>query len=142
MYYKHILVAIDLSPDSEILIKKAISIAKPYQSKVSVIHVDINYLAPYTGIININKKNIKKDKNNYTNNSIFKDLVMKSGYCIEKILIANGDLCQVLEDVVKKYNINVVICGHHQDFWSKLTSSARKLIDKIQVDILIVPLNV
>lgn len=34
--------------------------------------------------------------------------------------------------------MDTVVCGHHQDFWSKLMSSARQLINTVHVDMLIV----
>lgn len=34
--------------------------------------------------------------------------------------------------------MDLVVCGHHQDFWSKLMSSARQLINTVHVDMLIV----
>jgi universal stress protein A len=37
--------------------------------------------------------------------------------------------------------MDLVVCGHHQDFWSKLMSSARQLINTVHVDMLIVPLR-
>ncbi len=43
MAYKHILIAVDLSPESKILVEKAVSMARPYNAKVSLIHVDVNY---------------------------------------------------------------------------------------------------
>ncbi len=54
MSYKHILVAVDLSDDSKVLIKKAVSLAKPLDAKVSFIHIDVNYAELYTGLIDIN----------------------------------------------------------------------------------------
>ena len=42
---------------------------------------------------------------------------------------------------IKKYDMDLVVCGHHQDFWSKLMSSARQLINTVHVDMLIVPLR-
>lgn len=40
-----------------------------------------------------------------------------------------------------KYDMDLVLCGHHQDFWSKLMSSARQLINTVHIDMLIVPLR-
>jgi universal stress protein A len=37
--------------------------------------------------------------------------------------------------------VDLVVCGHHQDFWSKLMSSARQLINTVHIDMLIVPLR-
>ncbi len=45
MSYKHILVAVDLSEDSKLIVDKAVALAKPLEAKVSFIHIDINYAA-------------------------------------------------------------------------------------------------
>lgn len=36
MAYKHILIAVDLSPESKVLVEKAVSMARPYNAKVSL----------------------------------------------------------------------------------------------------------
>ena len=113
MAYKHILIAVDLSPESKILVEKAVSMARPYNAKVSQIHVDVNY----------------------------SDLSTNAGYPITETLSGSGDLAQVLVDAIKKYDMDLVLCGHHQDFWSKLMSSARQLINTVHIDMLIVPLR-
>ena len=46
--YKHILVAVDLSEDSPVLLKKAVDIAKRHEAKLSMIHVDVNFSDLYT----------------------------------------------------------------------------------------------
>ncbi|CRK85549.1 Universal stress protein A [Candidatus Providencia siddallii] len=138
MSYKHVLVAIDLSPESRLLLNKGIFIAKPYEAKVSIIHVDNNYLDSYSGLINVNIDQNSIDKN--THNAI-KNLVENSGYKIHQTLSCNGDLCQILLDAIKQYDIDIIVCGHHQDFWSKITSSARQIINTVNVDILIIPLK-
>ena len=38
--YKHVLVAVDLSDESEFLLKKAVGIAKRNDAQLSIIHVD------------------------------------------------------------------------------------------------------
>lgn len=54
MAYKHILIAVDLSPESKVLVEKAVSMARPYNAKISLIHVDVNYSDLYTGLIDVN----------------------------------------------------------------------------------------
>ncbi|STI71880.1 universal stress protein A [Escherichia coli] len=68
------------------------------------------------------------------------ELSTNAGYPITETLSGSGDLGQVLVDAIKKYDMDLVVCGHHQDFWSKLMSSARQLINTVHVDMLIVPL--
>lgn len=140
MAYKHILVAVDLSPESNVLVQKAVSMAKPYNAKVSLIHVDVNYSDLYTGLIDVNLGDMQQRITDETRNAL-KDLSDNSGYEIQETLSGSGDLGQVLVDAIKKYDMDLVVCGHHQDFWSKLMSSARQLINTVNVDMLIVPLK-
>ena len=34
----------------------------------------------------------------------------------------SGDLGQVLTDAIDQYDVDLLVTGHHQDFWSKLMS--------------------
>ncbi|CDG19748.1 Universal stress protein A [Xenorhabdus poinarii G6] len=140
MAYKHILVAVDLSPESQVLVEKAVSMAKPYNAKVSLIHVDVNYSDLYTGLIDVNLGDMQERIADETRNSL-KELSEGAGYPVEETLSGSGDLGQVLVDAIKQYDMDLVVCGHHQDFWSKLMSSARQLINTVHVDMLIVPLR-
>ncbi|MBC8950418.1 MULTISPECIES: universal stress protein UspA [Xenorhabdus] len=140
MAYKHILVAVDLSPESQILVEKAVSLAKPYNAKISLIHVDVNYSDLYTGLIDVNLGDMQERIADETRNSL-KELSASADYPIQETLSGSGDLGQVLVDAIKQYDMDLVVCGHHQDFWSKLMSSARQLINTVHVDMLIVPLR-
>ncbi|WGL98390.1 universal stress protein UspA [Arsenophonus sp. aPb] len=140
MAYKHILVTVDLSPESKILVDKAVSMAKPYNAKVSLIHVDVNYSDLYTGLIDVNLGDMEQRITKETHHALTK-LAKEADYKIEKELSGRGDLGQVLVDAIKEYKVDLVVCGHHQDFWSKLMSSARQLINTVHVDMLIVPLK-
>ncbi|HGJ5857094.1 universal stress protein UspA [Arsenophonus nasoniae] len=140
MAYKHILVTVDLSPESKTLVDKAVSMAKPYNAKVSLIHVDVNYSDLYTGLIDVNLGDMEQRITKETHHALTK-LAKEADYKIEKELSGRGDLGQVLVDAIKEYKVDLVVCGHHQDFWSKLMSSARQLINTVHVDMLIVPLK-
>lgn len=140
MAYKHILVAVDLSPESNVLVEKAVSVAKPYGAEVSLIHVGIDYSDLYTGLMDINMADMKEKINSEMHKALT-ELSHNADYTIAHTLSANGDFGQVMIEAIKKYNIDLVICGHHQDFWSKLMSSAKQLINQSHIDTLIVPLN-
>lgn len=140
MAYKHILVTVDLSPESKVLVDKAVSMAKPYNAKVSLIHVDVNYSDLYTGLIDVNLGDVEQRLAKETHQALTK-LAKEADYKLEKELSGRGDLGQVLVDAIKEYKVDLVVCGHHQDFWSKLMSSARQLINTVHVDMLIVPLK-
>lgn len=140
MAYKHILIAVDLSPESKTLVEKAVSIARPYNAKVSLIHVDVNYSDLYTGLIDVNLGDMQKQISEETHQAL-KTLSSDIGYPVSETLSGSGELAQVLIDAIEKYHVDLVVCGHHQDFWSKLMSSARQLINTVHVDMMIVPLR-
>ncbi|MDT9587440.1 MAG: universal stress protein UspA [Candidatus Arsenophonus melophagi] len=140
MAYEHILVTVDLSLESKRIVDKAVSMAKPYNAKVSLIHVDIHYADLYNGLIDINLYDMEKKIAEETQQALA-TLAQKTDYKIEKKLSGKGDLCQVLVSAIKEYKFDLVVCGHHQDFWSKLMSSANQLINTVHVDMLIVPLK-
>ncbi|MGL5763472.1 MAG: universal stress protein UspA [Plesiomonas shigelloides] len=140
MAYQHLLVAVDLSPESHYLLKKAIGVAKRNDAKVSLIHVDVNYSDLYTGLIDVNLGDIQQKIYEETHSAL-RELALNAVYPITETLSGSGDLGQVLMDAIKQYDVDLLVCGHHQDFWSKLMSSARQLINNIPIDMLIVPLR-
>ncbi|WP_047049713.1 universal stress protein [Vibrio mexicanus] len=140
MSYQHLLVAIDLSEDSKLLVDKAVSLAKPLNADVSFIHIDVNYAELYTGLIDINLA----ETQHHTMESSQKQLQELAEYAdfpIKHTLVGSGDLSNELCDTIKEHSVDLVICGHHQDFWSKLLSSTKQLINCTPVDLLVVPIN-
>lgn len=140
MSYQHILVAVDLSEDSKLLIDKAVALAKPLQATVSFIHIDVNYAELYTGLIDINLAETQHQAMEASQNQLqsFADYAQ---YPIKHTLVGSGDLSNELCDSIHEYHVDLVVCGHHQDFWSKLLSSTRQLINDSPVDMLVVPLK-
>ncbi|MBD3707153.1 universal stress protein UspA [Enterobacter hormaechei] len=138
MAYKHILIAVDLSPESKVLVDKAVSMARPYNAKVSLIHVDVNYSDLYTGLIDVNLGDMQKRISEETHHAL-SELSTNAGYPITETLSGSGDLGRCWLMRLRNTIWTSVVCGHHQDFWSKLMSSARQLINTVHVDMLIVP---
>lgn len=97
MAYKHILIAVDLSPESKVLVEKAVSMARPYNAKVSLIHVDVNYSDLYTGLIDVNLGDMQKRISEETHHALT-ELSTNAGYPITETLSGSGDLGQVLLD--------------------------------------------
>ena len=108
MAYKHILIAVDLSPESKVLVEKAVSMARPYNAKVSLIHVDVNYSDLYTGLIDVNLGDMQKRISEETHHALT-ELSTNAGYPITETLSGSGDLGQVLVDAIKKYDMAVAV---------------------------------
>lgn len=140
MSYKHILVAVDLSEDSKRLVDKAVVLAKPLGAKVSFIHIDINYAELYTGLIDINMAETQHNAMEASRVQL-QSFAEHAQHPIAHTLVGSGDLSHELCDTINEFNVDLVVCGHHQDFWSKLLSSTRQLINASPVDMLVVPLR-
>ena len=140
MVYKHILAAIDLSDDSEELVHKAALLAKALDAKLSLIHIDVDYADLYTGLIDINLAEMHERAENDAQARLHQ-LAQKAQYPVSHTLVGNGDLSEEICHAIKNMDIDLVICGHHQDFWSKILSSTRQLLSRTPVDLLMVPLK-
>ncbi|ABR00373.1 universal stress protein UspA [Haemophilus influenzae] len=138
--YKHILVAVDLSEESPVLLKKAVGIAKRHDAKLSIIHVDVNFSDLYTGLIDVNMSSMQDRISTETQKALL-DLAESVDYPISEELSGSGDLGQVLSDAIEQYDVDLLVTGHHQDFWSKLMSSTRQVMNTIKIDMLVVPLR-
>ena len=138
--YKHILVAVDLSEESPILLKKAVGIAKRHDAKLSIIHVDVNFSDLYTGLIDVNMSSMQDRISTETQKALLY-LAESEDYPISEKLSGSGDLGQVLSDAIEQYDVDLLVTGHHQDFWSKLMSSTRQVMNTIKIDLLVVPLR-
>jgi len=60
---------------------------------------------------------------------------------IDKKLILCGDLGEKVNEAIELYGIDLLVCGHHQSFWSLLVSSARQLMNSVECDLLVVPIK-
>ncbi len=137
--YKHILVAVDLSEESLVLLRKGASLAEKCNAKLSVIHVDVNFSDLYTGLIDINMSSVQDSVSEETVKAL-EELSSKVNYPVTERLNGSGDFSQVLEEAVEKYQVDLLVTGHHQDFWSKFMSSTRQVMNHVTVDMLVVPL--
>lgn len=141
MSYKHILVAVDLSSSSELIIAKAVSLAKDSHAEISLIYVDVDYADNFTGLsysafsklepVSGRSVSLKKE---------LQALAKQIDYPITNTLFVTGDLNKKLHVTVKDIGADLLVCGHHHDFWSRLLSSVRQLVDSSLTDLLIIQL--
>lgn len=141
MSYKHLLVAVDLSPSSEFIIAKAVALAKDGNVKISLIYVDVDYADNYTGLSY--SQYSKLEPVSQRTSSLEKELqalAEKTDYPIANRVFLTGDLNKNLQLTVEKLGADLLVCGHHHDFWSRLLSSVRKMINTSLIDLLIIQL--
>lgn len=138
--YQHILVAIDLGNSNDVVLQKAIALARTHAAKLSVIHVDMDVQNLYTDMIDIELEQVQDSMLQETRTKLEQAL---SGldFPIDKKLILCGDLGEKVNEAIELYGIDLLVCGHHQSFWSLLVSSARQLMNSVECDLLVVPIK-
>ena len=116
MSYSNILVAVAVTPESQQLLAKAVSIARPVKGHISLI-------------------TLASDPEMYNQLAapMLEDLrsVMQEETVSEQIL-----------EVCHKHQCDLVICGNHNhSFFSRASCSAKRVIASSEVDVLLVPLT-
>lgn len=139
MGYSNVLVAVALSPDSQQLVDKAVSIVRPYNGRVSLITLTTepemysSYAAPMLGDL----RSVLQEEA-----QLFMDeLALNADYPIENRTVVHGEFADSMAYVCQQQHIDLVICGNHSTrLMNKFSCSAARLINTSMVDVLIVPL--
>ena len=141
MSYHHVLIAVDFNEGCREVIDKAVKLAKPLNAMLSLIH--INKQKPEQGgLIDIELADIEPDHPTAEQLEQRLDkLAAELDYPIEHKIVVDGDLSHAFEAPVKEAKVDLIVCGHHHNLWSRLKPSARELINTSLVDLLIVSLK-
>ncbi|PSW19874.1 universal stress global response regulator UspA [Photobacterium sanctipauli] len=140
MKYKHILVALELSEESNVLIDRAVFLAKQFNADVSFIHIDGTHGEIYPELVDIQAQ---PDENPLGEPKMdqLRAFVVQANHPVKHFLIGTGDLSEKLKGTIEENGVELLICGHHHDFWSKIVSYSKHLINNSPVDILVVPIK-
>ncbi|MGP8306772.1 universal stress protein [Vibrio sp. YIC-376] len=128
MSYKHILVAVDLSQTSKAVIDKAIGQARESNSKLSFVYVDVDRV-------------ILEPREEHKLHAELQVLADECEYPVADIAVVLGDLHTKLQGIVKKDDIDLVVCGHHHNLLSRFFSSVPKVANAVEADLLVVYLH-
>lgn len=140
MRYTHLLVAVSMSPESHTLVEKAVSIARPFQARLSLITLTsdpemYNHLA---APMMENVRGVLQEETQQFMN----ELVSRADYPIEQTIIASGELSEHVRHTCASQDVDLVIYGNHnQGFFSRATCSAKSIVSSSGVDVLLVPLG-
>lgn len=144
MSYKNMLVAVDFDNGTVDVLNRAVSLAKSIAAKVSLVHVNnrVNDDAIYNGLIDMELSAIEPNHPMSAElNKKLDDVMRDIDYPIAHRYVINGNLTYDLKDLVKEVNVDLIVCGHHQHFWSRMKPSAGGLMNVSPVDLLIVSLQ-
>lgn len=140
MSYQHILVAVAISPESQLLVEKAVSIARPVNGRISLITLasDPELYNQFAAPMMENLRELMLEETQL----FIDELVNKANYPITETVIATGELSEHILAICNKGSVDLVICGNHnQSFFSKIICSAKAVVASSQVDVLLVPLR-
>ncbi len=144
MKYQHILVALELTEENKVLINKAVAMADTFGADISLIHVDGAVGEIYPELLDIQQNPDQKPLNHHGNEQLHQLQKQLSetypNFPIKHFWVGTGNLSSKLKRMIETHDYDLLICGHHHDFWSGIVSYSRELINKSPVDILVVPL--
>lgn len=144
MSYNHILVAVDLNSDNQKVVDKAIHLAKALSAKVSLIHINkqVTDDSVFGGLIDIDLAMMVPAYPTVSDlGQKLETLADDLDYPIAHKFVVKGDMSHGFEGPIKEVDIDLIICGHHHNFWSRLKPSTRDLLNTSPVDLLIIPLE-
>ncbi|WP_108651811.1 universal stress protein [Dongshaea marina] len=142
--YKNILIYIDLEKDNEQLISKAISVARVYQSKASLVHVYPCIDSPAGAGFPVA---VQFDPNIYIPFEIddkeqkMRDLVSCAKFEFEHQMIVSGRVSDKIPQLINKFNFDLLIHSHYSGLFDFLFSTASKLLNHVSCDRLVVPVQ-
>ena len=109
MPYTHLLVAVAPTPESQVLIKKAVSIARPVNAKVSLITLatDPELYNQFAAPMMENLREVMQEETR----EFLNELARHADYPIERMTIACGELGHHIKDFCRSHRVDLVICA-------------------------------
>lgn len=134
MIYNHMLVIFNEMLDGDKIIKDTFALSKTLNVKVSL-------LVSYTNGINIGMAQInngfyQKEKEKELSNKI-KRLIDEAKIDVCEILITSKKIEYELKIMMNELNIDLMVLAHHSGFVSNILSPEINLINKFDVDLLV-----
>ncbi|EPA1378403.1 universal stress protein UspC [Raoultella ornithinolytica] len=140
MSYSHLLVAVAPTPESRVLINKAVSIARPLDAKVSLITLatDPELYNQFAAPMLENLRDLMHEETR----DFLSGLAKEANYSIDNVTIASGELSHHIKDFCQQHHVDLVICGNHNhSLFSRATCSAKSIVGSSGVDVLLVSLE-
>lgn len=141
--YQHILVAIDLSPASDWVLKQASAIAEYNHAKLSLVHVMEHSPLVYGGEFSISINPDLQQEFEHAAREGLADLGEKYHIQPEDQHIRQGSVKQVVKDLVEQLNIDLIVIGSHskKEMGFLLGSIANAILHVATCDVFVVKIN-
>lgn len=124
MSYSNILVAVAVTPESQQLLAKAVSIARPVKGHISLITLasDPEMYNQLAAPMLEDLRSVMQEETQ----SFLDKLIQDAGYPVDKTFITYGELSEHILEVCRKYHFDLVICGNHNHSFFREHPARRK----------------
>jgi nucleotide-binding universal stress UspA family protein len=149
---KNILIAIDFEEKTSKLVDEAALLAKSFDSKIWILHIDTQNLdyfgTPDNFQFGMQYINVEDDKKKQKSEELKKvqayvDQMKNQGIDAEGILV-EGPTVKMILDEAQKLNIDLIVIGSHKHSFlynALLENVSATLLKKSNIPLLVVPLN-
>jgi universal stress protein A len=111
-HYNRILVAIDLSEESGVVLEKAKLLAEQNQAELNLIHVVEIVSYAYGGEIPVDIADIQTQIENHAESKL-SSLATSLGYPVNKAIVATGNTGSEIHAVSKDLKTDLIVIGSH-----------------------------
>ncbi|HCX20460.1 MAG: universal stress protein [Flammeovirgaceae bacterium] len=143
---KNILVAVDFHSGDKIILKKAIQLAKPFKSKLWIIHIaapNPDFVGFDAGPQTERDSRATQLKTEHQKIQKYSTAIQDQGLDVESLLV-QGPTTETVLDEATKLSADLIITGHrkHGLFYKALLGSVSSdIIKKSNIPVLVVPIN-
>ncbi len=111
-HYNRILVAIDLSEESGVVLERAKLLAEQNQAELNLIHVVEIVSYAYGGEIPVDIADIQNQIENHAESKL-SSLATSLGYPVNKAIVATGNTGSEIHAVAKDLKTDLIVIGSH-----------------------------
>ncbi len=140
--YKQILVALDLTEESDQIVNRAVKVARHNHAELSLIHVVEIVSFAYGGDIPMDLTSIQEQIDQHARKRM-KETAAKLGYPVKEIHISTGNIESEIHEMANSINADLIVIGSHgrHGLALLLGSTANGVLHGAKCDILAVRLQ-
>lgn len=139
MSYKRIAVAVSGDQDDKLLVDRALAIARHNDAHLILIHINDGLSDLYPGVYVSSAEDTLQTININSNKQLLQ-FARNIKWSNKKLRIERGEIPEALLEITQDEGCDLLICGHHHSFLNRLMPAYRGIINKITVDLLIIPI--
>ena len=135
MNYQHIVVLFNDRLDGYVLLQDAAELAQKYQARLSLCHVLPDLRAE--DYVSDSLMDDKESQQIIATKALLSELVKTVSWPVSGTLIISLDETTPLEDYARNGAVDLLVCGHKNRVFGRMTSHAMQFINRTELDVLI-----